>query len=268
MPNDGGNLILTQREKDMITEKHPSTISIIKRFMGAEEFINGINKYCLWITEDKLKLAMAILPIAERIEKTRIYRLKSKRKATNKLANSPQKFGEIRYQPTNSIIIPQTGSERREYIPIGFLDSETIISNAARVIYQAEPWIFGLISSKIHIVWIRAVAGRLKTDMQYSNTMCYNTFPIPHITRKQKEEINRHVYSVLEERERHSERTMAEMYNPDKMPEGLKEAHHHLDLAVERCYRSKPFTNDEERLECLFKLYKQMIEEEKINSKS
>lgn len=263
MPNDGGNLILTQEEKNTLIEKHPSALLIIKKFMGAEEFMNGINKYCLWITDDKFKLAMSILSIVERIEKTKIYRLKSKRKATNRLAETPQKFGEIRYQPTDSIIIPQTGSEKREYIPIGFLNSENIISNAARVIYRAEPWIFGLISSRMHMVWVRAVAGRLKTDMQYSNTMCYNTFPMPYITGKQKEEIGRHVYNILEERERHSEKTMAEMYDPDKMPEGLKEAHHYLDIEIERCYRSKPFISDEERLEYLFKLYKQMIEEEK-----
>ena len=113
------------------------------------------------------------------------------------------------------------------------------------------------------MTWVKAVGGRLKTDYRYSAELCYNTFPVPDLTEKQKETINTHVYNVLEEREKHSEKTMAELYDPDKMPDGLREAHHHLDLAVERCYRSKPFTSDEERLEYLFKLYEDMTAKEK-----
>ena len=115
----------------------------------------------------------------------------------------------------------------------------------------------------MHIVWVRAVAGRLKMDMQYSNTLCYNTFPFPEISENQKSDLEKHVYRILEERENHSEKTLAQLYDPEKMPEGLREAHRLNDLAVERCYRSKPFDSDEERLEYLFKLYEQMIEEEK-----
>lgn len=113
------------------------------------------------------------------------------------------------------------------------------------------------------MTWVRSVAGRLKTDYRYSSAICYNTFPIPELTVKQKETITSHGYNVLEEREKHSEKTMAELYDPDKMPDGLREAHHNLDLAVERCYRSKPFTSDEERLEYLFKLYEDMTAKEK-----
>jgi hypothetical protein len=189
--------------------------------------------------------------------------LASKKEATRKKASTPHEFDERKYEEANSIVIPQTGSERREYIPIGFLDSETVVSNATRVIYNAEPFLFALISSKMHIVWVKAVAGRLKTDMQYSNTICYNTFPFPDINQEQKQELERNVYAVLSEREKHSEKTLAQLYDPDKMPDGLKEAHHQLDLAVERCYRSKPFASDEERLEYLFKLYEQMIAAEK-----
>jgi len=118
----------------------------------------------------------------------------------------------------------------------------------------------------MHMTWVRAVAGRLKSDYRYSAVICYNTFPFPDINQEQKQELERNVYAVLGEREKHSEKTLAQLYDPDKMPEGLREAHHQLDLAVERCYRSKPFTSDEERLEFLFKLYEQMIAEEKENN--
>ena len=168
-----------------------------------------------------------------------------------------------KFKETESIIIPQTTSELREYIPIGFLNSEIVISNAARVIYNAEPWLFALLTSKMHKAWVNSVAGRLETRIQYSNTLCYNTFPFPEINENQKQELEKHTYRVLEEREKYSDKTLAELYDPEKMPQGLREAHHQLNLAVELCYRSKPFDSDEERLEYLFKLYEQMIAEEK-----
>lgn len=264
--NDGGNLVLSQKEKDDLINVFPSSIKLIRKYLGAKEFLRGEERWCLYIQDNQLSEAILIPPIKERLEKVKKLRSESSEISTRKMADYPHRYYFSAHKDTNSIIIPQTGSERREYIPIGFLNSDTVVSNAARVIYDAEPWIFGLISSRIHIVWVRAVAGRLKNDMQYSNTLCYNTFPIPHITVRQKEEINRHAYNILEERERHSEKTMSQMYDPDKMPDGLREAHEHLDLAVERCYRSKPFNSDEERLECLFKLYEQMSDEEEVNN--
>ena len=130
-------------------------------------------------------------------------------------------------------------------------------------IYNPEPFIFSVLSSKMHITWLKAVGGKLETRMSYSSSIVYNPFPFPNISETLKKELEKHVYNVLEERESNSEKTLAQLYDPDKMPAGLKEAHHQLDLAVERCYRSKPFDTDEERLEYLFKLYEQMIEEEK-----
>lgn len=189
-------------------------------------------------------------------------RLASKKKTTQILAITPYLFGEIRYKKQQSIIIPSVSSERREYIPIGFLDKDTIISNSAFGIYDAAPWIFGVISSKIHMKWVKTVGGRLETRIRYSSQLCYNTFPFPDISSRKKEELTEHVYRIIEERERHSEKTLAELYDPDKMPDGLREAHHQNDLAVERCYRSKPFDSDAERLEYLFKLYEKMTAEE------
>ena len=148
-------------------------------------------------------------------------------------------------------------------MPIGFLNSDYVISDSAQAIYDAKEWVFAMIMSRMHMTWLRAVAGRLKSDYRYSTALCYNTFPFPEINESQKQELEKRVYKVLAEREAHSEKTLAQLYDPDKMPDGLREAHHQLDLAVERCYRSKPFESDEERLEYLFKLYEQMIEEEK-----
>jgi hypothetical protein len=152
-----------------------------------------------------------------------------------------------------------TTSERRDYIPIGFLNAGPVIYASAQAIYDAEEYIFGFITSRMHMVWLKTTAGRLKTDFRYSSALCYNTFPIPELTERQKTTIVQHVYNVLSERENHSEKTMAELYDPDDMPEGLKEAHHNLDLAIERCYRSRPFANDDERLEYLFRLYSAMV---------
>lgn len=179
------------------------------------------------------------------------------------MVDIPYRFRYVHEAKKSILILPRTTSERREYLAIGFLNKEAIVTDAAQVIYDPEPYILGLLSTKIHMAWVKAVGGRLKMDPRYSNSLCYNTFPFPVLNDKLKELITQHVYHVLEEREAHSEKTLAQLYDPDKMPAGLREAHHQLDLAVERCYRAKPFESDEERLEYLFKLYEQMIAEEK-----
>ncbi len=258
MPNDGGFLLLDSLEKNEIIINDENSKKIIKKFLGANEFMNGIEKYCLWINDSNFDEAKKNPLINERIKKVYDFRIKSKRVATNKLANIPYAFGERRFQEKDVILIPQTGSDRREYLPVGFFDKNHIISNAARTLYDASPYHFGILSSKMHIVWIKAVSGRLKMDVQYSVKLSYNTFPFPTISDKQKETINLHVFEVLDERAKYPEKTLAQLYDPDKMPKGLKEAHHQLDLAIERCYRLKPFESDVERLEYLFKMYEEM----------
>ena len=260
MPNDDGNLILNSEEADKICVKYPQYKHLVKLFLGSKEFIRGEQRYCLWITDedyDKLENCPEIL---DRINKVATYRMESKRDATNKLADVPYRFGEVRYSETNSIIMPRVSSENRQYIPCGFLNSNTVISDSALAIYNAESWVFGVVTSRMHMVWVRAVAGRLKTDYRYSAELCYNTFPFPDITDKQKQIIEMHVNNILAEREKHSDKTMAELYDPDKMPQGLREAHHSLDLAIEKCYRQAPFENDEKRLEHLFKRYEIMTD--------
>ena len=192
-------------------------------------------------------------------------RLASPKVPTQEFANKPFRFIEIRHIETPvAIIIPSVGSSKRKYIPIGFVDNHTIVSNSAQVIYGVNnTYIFSILSSRIHILWVKATAGYLKMDFRYSSVLCYNTFPFPEININNQEELTKSTFRILEERENHSEKTLAQLYDPEKMPEGLREAHRLNDLAVERCYRSKPFESDEERLEYLFKLYEQMIEEEK-----
>jgi len=201
--------------------------------------------------------------ISKRITNTKEMRLASSDKGTRDLAKRSHQFRDLNETKNCSVIIPRVGSSRREYLPCGYANEDFIIVDSAQVLYDSNPFMFGILSSKIHLVWVRSVSGYLKMDFRYSSQLSYNTFPFPPISESQKQELENHVYRILEEREKHSEKTLAQLYDPDKMPEGLREAHRQNDLAVERCYRSRPFESDEERLEYLFKLYEQMIEEEK-----
>lgn len=260
---DGGFLILSSEEKNKLISEYPKSIEMIKPFIGSNEYIKGIERYCLWIPDSKLDIAESIPPIRKRIESVRVMRLASRDEGANKMASSSHQFREMKSADKNLLIVPRISSESREYIPIGFLESEFIISDLAFAIYDPPTWIFAVISSRMHMTWVRAVAGRLETRIRYSSSLCYNTFPFPDISEKQKEMLEEHVFHVLDEREKHPEKTMAQLYDPDKMPTGLRQAHHDMDMAIEQCYRTKPFTNDEERLEYLFKLYEEMIAKEK-----
>ncbi|GAB1352135.1 class I SAM-dependent DNA methyltransferase [Erysipelotrichia bacterium] len=260
-PVDGGNLILNDTEKKELINANPLSTKFIKRFLGSEEFINGIIRYCIWIEDDQAHEASAIACLNERFQKVKYMRLNSPKKATQKLSIIPYAFGERRYGKKRPIVVPSVSSERREYIPIGFLGSDAVISNLAFAIYEAEPYLLGLLSSRMHMTWVRAVSGKLETRLRYSNTLSYNTFPFPEISAQRQQEITRCSFRILAEREKHSDKTMAELYDPDKMPDGLREAHRLNDLVVDRCYRSKEFASDEERLEHLFKLYERMVSE-------
>ncbi|MFH1118254.1 MAG: DNA methyltransferase [Bacteroidota bacterium] len=259
----GEPLILRSEEKEWIISENTASSKFIKKFIGAKELLDGVERWVIWLRNEDLQTVMNISSIKKRIESVKKLRLESKEKGANELAQKPHQFRDTFETETNSVIIPLTTSERRHYLPLGFSAKDEILSNAVSVIYNADTWIFGVISSKMHIVWVKAVCGSLETRIRYSNVLGYNTFPFPNITENQKKELEKHVYKLLEEREHHSEKTLSQLYDPDHMPEGLSEAHHQNDLAVERCYRSKPFESDEERLEYLFKLYEQMIADEK-----
>lgn len=263
MPIDGGNLILSDADKTMLITQYPDAEIFLRKFVGAVEFLNGEFRWCLWISESTKNRALEIKPIAERVQNVKEMRLNSSNISTQMLSETPYLFGQIRHVEKKSIIIPSTTSERRDYIPIGFVDANTIISNLAYSIPCESPYLFSVISSKMHMVWVRTFGGRLKSDYRYSSGLCYNTFPFPVLSERQKVELEECTWRIIDEREYHSEKTLAQLYDPDKMPEGLRQAHRANDAAVERLYRSRPFETDEERLEYLFKLYEQMLAEEK-----
>ncbi|MFA6195523.1 MAG: DNA methyltransferase [Sulfurimonas sp.] len=264
MPTDDGNFVLNVDEKDMLLEKYPNIQKFIKKFMSGGDFINNFERWCLWVSDEDVDEANEYDFIKNRLDAVRSFRLKSKAPSTVEYAKHPNRFRQISFQDTFCIILPLTSSEKRHYIPLGFLSEPTVVTNSAGVIYNAEYWIFGVITSQMHMIWVRAVGGSLETRIRYSSVLCYNTFPFPKITQIQKDEIEELVHAILDERDKNYLKTMAELYDPNKMPEGLKTAHHNLDIYIEKCYREQPFESDEERLEHLFKLYEKMIKEESM----
>lgn len=258
MPNDGGFLLLDEYEKEAILSEDSRAETLIHPLLGALEFIRGEKRFCLWITDHLLPLALSIKSVAERIEKCREVRASSKRASTNVLSSFPHQFGEIRYRDSNCIIVPGVSSEQRKYIPIGYLDAGTVITNSAFAVYDAPVWLFGVLTSEMHMAWVKTVGGKLETRYRYSAQLCYNTFPFPKISAEKKKEIESAAEEVLITREYYPEKTLAELYDPDKMPQDLREAHAKLDDIVESCYPGYPFASDEARLECLFKLYEKM----------
>ena len=264
MPNDGGHLILTTYEKDALLEKGSTAGKWIKRLLGSEEFLNGKERWCIWlngISEQELADMPSKHPeIHQRIEKVRAIRSESKRKETKILAETPHLFGEIRHPTSgNYILVPSTTSERREYVPMDFFDTETISSNANLMIPNATLYEFGILTSAMHNDWMRTVAGRLKSDYRYSGTLVYNNFPWPEAGETQKAHITSLAENILLIRADYPDQTLSQLYDPDKMPPPLKEAHLRLDAAVDRLYRAKPFSDGMERVEFLFDLYEKAV---------
>lgn len=251
-------LMLNENEALDIINNNGAAKKFIRPLSGSQEYINNIPRFCIWIQNEQLAEALLISDIKKRIDDVKKDRLATKDKCIQKLATRPHQFRDMREAKTFSIIVPVVSSERRKYIPIGFLTKDVIISNSAQAVYDAEPWIFGVLTSQMHMVWVRAVGGRLKTDYRYSAELCYNTFPFPKISEQQKKRIELCVNEILRARAKHSEQTMAELYDPDKMPEDLLKAHQSLDAVIEACYKKRPFDNDEQRLAHLFKMYEMM----------
>lgn len=260
MPRDGGNLVLTTEEKNIIISSAPNAQKYIKKYLGAAEYIRGIDRYCIWVEPMDYDDAKIIPKLKVRFDEVVKMREKSKAGSTKQYASKPYRFVQISYKPTNSIIVPRVSSERREYIPMGYLDADTVISDAAFAIYDAEPWLFAILESKMHMVWIRTVCGKLKTDYRYSSTLGYNTFPVPPLSDAQKAKLTTSARTILLARDAHFELTLAAMYDPDKMPSDLREAHDKNDVIVDQLYRGKGFANDEDRLAMLFDLYEQMTD--------
>lgn len=262
-PSDGGHLILGPEEQADLLSSVPEAAPFVKRYVGASEVINGDKRYCLWINDDEVASVAKIPSLRKRMEDVR--RARSDERASGiskKFAAEPHRFLQRTYKPTDSIIFPAHSSDRRIYIPVGYLGPESVISNAAFAVYDAEPWLFALLTSRMHMAWTRAVGGKMKTDYRYSNTIVYNNFPVPPLSDAVKEELAITALRVLDVREYHCEQTLAELYDPDKMPHDLRRAHAEIDDLVDSIYSKKPYETDEQRLSDLFALYERMTAEE------
>ena len=262
MPLEGNFLKLSSTEKESFEVEDIRAEKFIKPLIGGAEFLKGIERYCLWIEDDNLKEALDVESIKERIKQVKEFRQNGGEVART-LVNRSHQFRYRKIAMNNFLLIPCTTSERRDFMQCGFFDSKFIVMHSAQAIYDSDPYILGILSSKLQMLWVKAVGGYLGTSIRYSTEICYNTFPFPPISTQRKNEITQATFRILEEREKHPEKTLAQLYDPDKMPEGLREAHRQNDEIIEKCYRSTPFKSDEERLEYLFKLYEKMIAEEK-----
>lgn len=258
-----GSLILSSQERSELIAAFPNSSKFIKEFTGGQEFINGGMNYCLWIEDKDYGEAIEIAPIAERIEKVRTDRLSSKDVGARELAKKPYQFRDFKKAEKHSIVIPRISSENRDYIPIGFLPHDVILSDSVQAIYDGPEWVFALIVSRMHMAWTRIVAGKLELRINYSIKLVYNNFPVPKLDISDIEKLNKSAREILFARQNYSEKSLAEMYRPKTMPDDLREAHRQNDLFVDRLYRQKLYDNDEERLSDLFALYEEMTARER-----
>lgn len=262
-PVDGRNLLLSKNELEDLNLTASDKKKFIKRIFGSDEFISGKIRYCIWIEDDFANEALNHEVIGSRIEGVKEMRLKSTKATTRAGAEWAYRFDEKRQNGNEKIIvIPAVSSENREYIPCGSLPEGCIITNLNFGIFDAPLWNLSLIASRLHLVWVAAVCGKLETRLRYSNTLGWNTFPLPKLTVKNKEDLNICAEEILISRERHFPATIAELYNPDKMPKDLRQAHDRNDEVLERIYIGRRFKNDTERLEKLFDLYTEMTSKE------
>lgn len=252
------DLFIEPKERDEIIFEYPEADKFIRPIKGSAEYIRGIERYCLWVENKDLNEALSIPPIKHKIDLIRKDRESSAEPGKKKLASRPHQFRDTTTAQKSEIIVPIVSSERRDYFVCGILDADIIIPNSAQAIYDPEMYVFSLLESKIHTLWIRTVCGKLKTDYRYSSTLGYNTFPCPPLAEQQKEKLNLSARNILFARANHPELTLADMYDPNKMPEDLRQAHEENDILVDKLYRSTPFQTDEARLATLFKLYEEM----------
>lgn len=267
MPNDGGGLIFSKNEYEKAIVQYPILTKYFKKFIGAKEFINGYTRYTLWLNQSTYQNIMNNPVVKNRIEITRKHRLNSKAKATRQLADIPYRFSSVHEPTSSTIIVPSAFSGNRIYIPAGIVGRDTVISNLAYAIYNAPIWVLGLIESKLHIIWLSAVGGRLKKDYRYSAGLVYNTFPVPEISTRRKNEIEQLTLNILDIREEEGG-TLADLYgsplakkNPKPMNPRLLKAHQELDEVVDRAYKSSGFKDDNDRLALLLDMYSERVKQ-------
>jgi hypothetical protein len=256
MPNDGGNLILSESEKEVYQENDKIISKFIKPLVSGQEFLNGERKWCLWIENFNPAEISKSKELIKRTENVKNLRSKSTREATKKLAFFPFQFGEIRQPNSSYIFIPLTSSENRKIIPMGFFDKDSIANNTGSVVANATLYHFGVLQSTMHMSWVKYVCGRLKSDFRYSNEIVYNNFPWPEQpSDKQIKTLEEKAQQVLDVRASFPTSSLADLYNPLTMPPALVKAHNELDKVVDAAYSKQAFTSEAKRMEFLFELY-------------
>lgn len=259
-PVDGGHLLLSASDKDALLEQAPDAVRLVRPFVGSNESISGLQRYCLWINDSDLAFANTIPQVRNRIDSVKQMRLESKKEATQKASETAHRFDEVRQNGSEkyAIVLPVHSSENRNYLPVSVYSAPTIIYGSAFAIFDAPLWNMALIASKLHLVWIATVCGKLETRYRYSNTLGWNTFPVPVLTEQNKVDLTRCAEDILLAREEHFPATIADLYDPKNMPKNLRAAHDRNDEVLERIYIGRRFRNDTERLEKLFELYTKM----------
>ena len=252
---DQNHLMLNPIEKNELLREYPLSSKYLKKLIGSSEFLKGNDRWCLWIENKDLDEAKSIPPIKDRIEKVLNYRRTGGEVAIT-LVDRPHQFRYRHRAKFSQILMPQVSSERREYIPIGFIDKDTVITHLAHVIYDPELYVFSILHSKMHMVWVRAVAGRLGSGLRYSSNLCYNSFPLPDISDTDKNKLSELAIKVLMERENYPERSIESLYDPEKMPDDLRTIHQDIDSHVDLLFGS--FNSDTERLSCLLDSYEKI----------
>ena len=263
-PVDGGNLLLSATDVQNLGLTPDQARKFIRRIYGSAEFIRGLERYVLWIEDENLKEAKSVKSIRERIEAVENMRLKSRDKGANEMAKRSHQMREMYSPKSHTLIMPGVSSESRKYLQIGLLDSRSVVTNLAFALYDAPLWNMALIASRLHLTWIATVCGKLETRYRYSNTLGWNTFPVPKLTEKNKEDLTRCAEEILLAREAHFPKTIADLYDPEKMPDNLRYTHERNDEVLERIYIGRRFKNDTERLEKLFDLYTKMTEKKGV----
>ncbi|MDB9386360.1 DNA methyltransferase [Microcystis aeruginosa] len=257
-PTDGGNFILSEEEKNTLVSKNTLVIKFIRPFISAREFLNGGKKWCLWLLDIKPNELKNIPEILERVEAVKQFRSKSIAASTRNYSYHCL-FRQITQPKSDYILVPRTTSENRKYIPIGFFTADNIVSDTCQSIPNGDLYLFGILTSEMHMAWVKYVCGRLKSDYRYSKDIVYNNFPFPeNITDKQKQTVETCAQAVLDTRVKYPDSSLADLYDPLTMPPHLLKAHQKLDKAVDLCYRPQPFTSELNRIEYLFELYEKL----------
>jgi hypothetical protein len=258
MPRDGGHLILSAEERKELIDTEPDARKFIRPYTGAEEFLNGGTRYCLWLLDVPPAEIRGMAAVMGRLKAVRQYRRASKAASTRKAADSPGVFVQLAQPQSNYLLVPRVSSERRNYIPMDFMKARVIANDQVLTVEGATAFHFGVLSSTMHMAWVRAVCGRLESRYRYSKDIVYNNFPWPEPTGKQRIAIEAAAQDVLDERAQHPESTLADLYDPISMPAGLVKAHHALDHAVDAAYGRTNFKSEAERVAYLFTLYEKL----------